>query len=391
MLQTAGTFRFLRPAEIATSSSSAFGRTAVLVAAAALAGGLLSGGKVAAQGILNPPPLVRPISREFSDALNAHSEALEKCDMAAVQAAAARMDAASKRMNALASDAFEVGSSSHLDPGNAARWASFLRREKEAADAAAAKRCPGQAPSQRPNDPSSDLYEAVKQQPMEPEVETKVEQPQLPVRETHNPAAPGSAEPAPEQETKVEQPQLPAHENFNRPPPPNEDWERPLGDQEDPPAGQSSVVPLARLDPAAARMLAVHNAERAEVGVPPLRWDPQLAQAATAYAATLASGAPYVHASRAGRENQRENLSMGMRGSSGAQMMQIWVKEKHKFVRGIYPNISETGNWYDVSHYSQMVWRRTTRVGCGTASGAVWNYLVCRYSPPGNQDGKPVL
>jgi hypothetical protein len=37
-----------------------------------------------------------------------------------------------------------------------------------------------------------------------------------------------------------------------------------------------------------------------------------------------------------------------------------------------------------------MVWPTTTRVGCAIFA-ADWDYLICRYSPPGNIDGKPVF
>jgi len=37
-----------------------------------------------------------------------------------------------------------------------------------------------------------------------------------------------------------------------------------------------------------------------------------------------------------------------------------------------------------------MVWPTTTRVGCAIFA-ADWDYLICRYSPPGNLDGKPVF
>ena len=39
-------------------------------------------------------------------------------------------------------------------------------------------------------------------------------------------------------------------------------------------------------------------------------------------------------------------------------------------------------------HYTQMVWKGTTEVGCATASGTELTYLVCRYSPPGNIVGQ---
>jgi hypothetical protein len=35
-----------------------------------------------------------------------------------------------------------------------------------------------------------------------------------------------------------------------------------------------------------------------------------------------------------------------------------------------------------------MVWSTTTDVGCAIASSATTDYLVCRYSPPGNYVGQ---
>lgn len=155
-----------------------------------------------------------------------------------------------------------------------------------------------------------------------------------------------------------------------------------------PPNEHGSTI---KLDPNSAKILDLHNKARAEVGSPPLQWDFGLAKDAKSFAQHLASGVPYAHAARAGRENARENLSMGRLGETPVQMMGSWLNEKDNFVPSIFPNVSKTGDWSKVGHYSQMVWATTTRVGCGTATGAQWEYLVCRYSPPGNQDGKPVL
>ena len=137
-------------------------------------------------------------------------------------------------------------------------------------------------------------------------------------------------------------------------------------------------------------VLAAHNIERARVGAPPLEWDPELATAATAYAQVLASGAPFQHSPRAGRSGQRENLSRGLPGANALQMVGYWTVEKRDFEPGVFPNVSRTGNWEDVAHYTQMIWKTTTRVGCGVASGQSGEFMVCRYSPPGNADGRLV-
>jgi hypothetical protein len=82
---------------------------------------------------------------------------------------------------------------------------------------------------------------------------------------------------------------------------------------------------------------------------------------------------------------------MGTRGAFGPeQMVGSWLAEKRYFRPGLFPNVSATGNWLDVSHYTQMVWRGTTHVGCAIHRSARWDFLICRYSPPGNKDGKPV-
>jgi hypothetical protein len=154
------------------------------------------------------------------------------------------------------------------------------------------------------------------------------------------------------------------------------------------PSAQSSMaLPV----PAFAQpILAVHNAERLEFGAPPLEWDPQLATAAIAYAQQLADGAPYVHSPRPGREDQRENLSRGLRGARPEQMMRIWTNEKRYFHAGVFPDVSTTGDANDVLHYTQMIWRTTTRLGCGVANGKAGAFMVCRYSPPGNAPGKAI-
>jgi Cysteine-rich secretory protein family len=140
-----------------------------------------------------------------------------------------------------------------------------------------------------------------------------------------------------------------------------------------------------------ARILAVHNAARAQAGVQPLAWDPALGNAAATYAMQLALTNSFQHSDRRARPGTGENLWMGTHGYySYDAMVGGWASERRYFVPGVFPSVSRSGNWEDVGHYTQMVWPTTTRVGCAVASNARNDFLVCRYSPAGNIDGRPV-
>ncbi len=153
----------------------------------------------------------------------------------------------------------------------------------------------------------------------------------------------------------------------------------------------ASSAASAGLNHVASRILAEHNHARAEVGAPPLQWDPGLAAAAASYGPALARLGRLVHSPRAGRERQRENLWMGQTGRfRPEEMVWTWTDEKRLFRPGLFPEVSRTGNWADVAHYTQMIWNSTTHVGCAIHTEGGWDYLICRYSPPGNADGKPV-
>jgi hypothetical protein len=141
----------------------------------------------------------------------------------------------------------------------------------------------------------------------------------------------------------------------------------------------------------AQRLLSVHNEARAEVGAPPLQWDEELARSAAGYGPRLASLGRLVHSPREERPGQRENLAMDIitRGTPES-LAAMWVEEKRLFVPGSFPEVTRSGRWEDVAHYTQMIWPATTHVGCALHDERGWRYLICRYSPPGNTDGKRV-
>ncbi|MBE9013068.1 SCP-like extracellular [Pseudanabaenaceae cyanobacterium LEGE 13415] len=134
-------------------------------------------------------------------------------------------------------------------------------------------------------------------------------------------------------------------------------------------------------------ILAVHNRYRAEVGVPPLRWSANLSSSAQQWADYLAQTGTFQHSGRGG-----ENLAKGTaKAFSVTQYVELWGDEKKHFINGIFPNVSSTGEWHHVGHYTQIIWRNCTEVGGGLATGNGSDILVCHYSPAGNVMNQPVL
>ena len=147
----------------------------------------------------------------------------------------------------------------------------------------------------------------------------------------------------------------------------------------------------AGLDPFAVKLLAAQNAERDAVGVPRLEWSGKLAQDAQAWAEVLAREGDLRHAPLEANPEEGENLWMGGKGYYGAEaMIGTFLDEKKAFKKGTFPQVSTTGNWQDVGHYTQIVWRNTRQVGCAVAQGRTMDFLVCRYFPAGNWRKQPV-
>ena len=141
----------------------------------------------------------------------------------------------------------------------------------------------------------------------------------------------------------------------------------------------------------ASQVLAEHNRARSAVRAGPLTWSAELAAGAQAHAAQLARTGQLLHSPRQSRRGQGENLWMGTAGAyAPAAMVQSWAGERRFFRPGIVPNVSTTGNWTDVAHYTQMILASTTMVGCAVQRSSRQDVLVCRYSPAGNRDGQAV-
>lgn len=137
------------------------------------------------------------------------------------------------------------------------------------------------------------------------------------------------------------------------------------------------------------RLLLAHNAERRRLGLPPLVWSPALARAAGSWAKVLVARGALEHAPPTIRKDYGENLWMGTAGAWDAEgMVDMFIDERRHFRPAAFPDVSSTGRWKDVGHYTQIVWRDTREVGCAIDSGKGMDVLVCRYSPAGNVVGQ---
>lgn len=133
----------------------------------------------------------------------------------------------------------------------------------------------------------------------------------------------------------------------------------------------------------AQKALDAHNAARSEVNNPALSWDVGLEADALAWAQNLANIGSLTHASGTG---QGENLYMssGRSGDHLTSASDLWIAEKADYSG---QRIGE-GNFASYGHYTQAVWKSTTKVGIASASGPSGTYVVARYSPPGNMQGQ---
>jgi len=126
-----------------------------------------------------------------------------------------------------------------------------------------------------------------------------------------------------------------------------------------------------------------HNKVRADVGVGPLQWSGDLAGYAQQWASHLAA----TTCSMAHRTQQKygENLFQGTAGYyTAVDAAKTWENEKKNYSGGILTE----ANWQPAGHYTQMVWRDTTTLGCGQSTCGQTVIVVCNYAPPGNYLGR---
>jgi pathogenesis-related protein 1 len=138
------------------------------------------------------------------------------------------------------------------------------------------------------------------------------------------------------------------------------------------------------LDTAIQRSILIeHNKERKLLNIPNLTWNEEIALYAEEWALQLAEEDNSIH--HRSEDNYGENISwISSMPDDISEGVAMWNEEK------VYFKYKPIGNdWAKSGHYTQVIWKNTTQVGCGCAvskSGAF--FFVCNYDPPGNYIGQ---
>jgi pathogenesis-related protein 1 len=132
-------------------------------------------------------------------------------------------------------------------------------------------------------------------------------------------------------------------------------------------------------DDFAREMLEAHNNVRSAIGLRPLRWSVELAAYSQKWAKTLVADNSTTHN---GKSPYGENIIATGLGSTPSSVVAEWASESRYYT---YSTNSCNG---DCGHYTQLVWRDTSRVGCGVARNKQREVWVCSYDPAGNYLGE---
>jgi len=152
------------------------------------------------------------------------------------------------------------------------------------------------------------------------------------------------------------------------------------------------VVPAQTVTPDPALLVSTHNKWRAAVGAPAVAWSDDVAAGAAQWAAQLQQkGCALEHSASGDGENLYWASPIfgtgGLRVQtvSSSDVVDSWGQEKQAYDPGA--NTCRAGQV--CGHYTQVVWAKTTQVGCAavvcTDRSQAW---VCRYRPAGNMMGE---
>ncbi|KAJ5553448.1 PR-1-like protein [Penicillium frequentans] len=137
------------------------------------------------------------------------------------------------------------------------------------------------------------------------------------------------------------------------------------------------------------KVLYTHNIHRANHSAPYLSWDQSLANAAHAWAVTC----QFRHNTAMLPGGYGQNLAGSAPAASlGQHVSEFWYNDELRSFDPYYGQGAPGGDFSTYGHFTQVVWKDTTKVGCATvdcrASALGMWYTVCNYFPRGNVNGR---
>lgn len=141
-----------------------------------------------------------------------------------------------------------------------------------------------------------------------------------------------------------------------------------------------------------ANSLTLHNQHRAKHQAPTMTWNTAMASQAAAWSATLVNSSScwLQHSTSSQRNNNGENLYAvwGSTTPSCSAATTAFYNEVSKYVFTSTPWTTNGPNFAQIGHFTQVVWKSSIQLGCGSAVSASGCYVItCRYSPAGNYVG----
>jgi len=130
----------------------------------------------------------------------------------------------------------------------------------------------------------------------------------------------------------------------------------------------------------AAAWVDAHNRYRAKHCAAALSWSAKLAAVAQRWANSLRDrGCAFGHSGG----SYGENLAAGTSGTLDAEsVVKMWYDEVAQY------RFPDGGFSMKTGHFTQVVWRGTTQVGCATSRCNGMDIFVCEYNPAGNWEGQ---
>lgn len=160
--------------------------------------------------------------------------------------------------------------------------------------------------------------------------------------------------------------------------------------EKDAKAGTGSAL----TDAEAKEVMDYHNTIRKAVGVEPVKWSPDVAKFAQAWANEIARTGDVKHRpydEGVWKQKYGENIGWGGGAYTAMDAAKGWQSEIKFYTPGTA--IPQDFASFQAGHYTQMVWKASTEVGAGKAviqAGQFkgWTVHVCNYNPPGNVLGQ---